>query len=181
MKTVYRNIKGSIYKYRRSKHGLVALLYNNQKGNCRNKNRDLPSYTLNELRDWVFSCKHFLTLFSEWEQSGYSKLLTPSIDRKNPLEGYTLSNIQLMTWSENLNKGRKEMTITQGKPVEQYSNGELIGVYLSLTEAWKQTGVDFRQIGNCLKGRRKTAKGFEWKYANLTKSQLKQIWEEANL
>ena len=46
-----------------------------------------------------------LQLFSQWEQSGYVRKLTPSIDRKITSQGYTLENIQWITHSENSRKG----------------------------------------------------------------------------
>lgn len=37
-------------------------------------------------------------------------------------------------------------------------------VYNSMTEAMKKTGIDRRNIGQCLSGRTKTAGGFHWEY-----------------
>lgn len=51
------------------------------------------------------SNQQFLELFSTWEQSGYERKLTPSIDRKFSNQGYTLENIQWITHSENSRKG----------------------------------------------------------------------------
>ncbi len=187
MKTNYVDIKESIYKYQRSKNGLVARIYGNQINNSKSNKRGRPRYSLNTLRNWVFAQDNFELLYSNWVESGYKKEKTLSVDRINPLHGYILSNLQLMTWRENLDKGRKEMTLTQGRPVAQYNKmGELLGVYLSIIDAGKSTNVDYRFIGNCLTrgknktGKIKTAGGFIWKYHKLSKSQLTDIWEKAN-
>ena len=187
MKTNYVDIKESIYKYQRSKNGLVARIYSNQINNSKSSKRGRPRYSLDTLRKWVFAQDNFELLYNNWVESGYKKEKTLSVDRINPLYGYTLSNLQLMTWRENLDKGRKEMTITQGRPVAQYNKmGELLGVYLSIIDAGKKTNVDYRFIGNCLRrgknkiGKTKTAGGFIWKYHKLSKSQLIDIWNKAN-
>ena len=51
MKTEYKKIKDSIYKYQRSKKWLLAKIYSNQINNWKRKRWEIPSYTLSELRD----------------------------------------------------------------------------------------------------------------------------------
>lgn len=38
--------------------------------------------------------------------------------------------------------------------------------YFGLMEAERQTGISHSNISNCLKGKRNTAGGFHWKYAD---------------
>lgn len=53
------------------------------------------------------------------------------------------------------------------RPVVAYDKeGNLICEYGSLKDADQSTGVDFRNIQACCKGRKKTAGGFVWKYAD---------------
>ena len=65
------------------------------------------------------------------------------------------------------NRGRKLGGKSSGKPVQQYSlKGTLINVYSSMEEAEKQTGVSFKSISNCCRGKQKTAGGYCWKYVD---------------
>lgn len=63
-----------------------------------------------EFMDW---CKQrhnllmFIVLYIDWSASGFDLTLCPSIDRIDPDEGYTLTNIQWMTFSENCEKNHK--------------------------------------------------------------------------
>ena len=51
------------------------------------------------------------------------------------------------------------------KKVGKYNkNGELIKVYNSVSEAWKDKNPNPELIRNCCKGRTKTSGGFVWKY-----------------
>ena len=57
------------------------------------------------------------------------------------------------------------MKKTQGCSIEQYSiDGKLIKKWDSIREA-SRNGFDFRHIQSCLKGKSKTHKGYEWRYA----------------
>lgn len=49
----------------------------------------------------------FDDLYATWEQSGFSRKLTPSIDRINNDKGYTMDNMQWITVSDNSKKGAK--------------------------------------------------------------------------
>ena len=52
------------------------------------------------------------------------------------------------------------------KPVRQYTNeGVFVAEYVSLKEAEQKTKVHSQHISNCCKGKRKSAGGFIWKYA----------------
>lgn len=61
------------------------------------------------------------------------------------------------------------------RPVEAYdANGGLIGSWGSLKEADAATGVDFRNIQACCKGKRRIAGGYIWRYVD------KQVDTEVN-
>ncbi len=52
------------------------------------------------------------------------------------------------------------------KPVAQYdTNGNLLKEWPSTVEITRQTGYDYSCISKCCRGERKTAYGFEWRYA----------------
>jgi len=52
-----------------------------------------------------------------------------------------------------------------GKCIAQYStSGEFIAAYETAREAQKVTGISFKMISNCVRGKCKTGGGFIWKY-----------------
>ena len=168
MKTEYQKYKNSILKYQRSIDGLIAKIYSNQRQRCREKNKPMPKYNLEQLRNWCKKQDKFYLLYSVWVKSGYNKNKTPSIDKINPLGNYVFGNMQIMTWLENHEKGRKERNLTQGKRIYQIDiKGKKIKKFLSITDAYKETGIDFRQISSVLCGRAKTAHGYKFEYAKI--------------
>ena len=67
--------------------------------------------------------------------------------------------------------GNKEIRRAYGKDpikVEQIDKdtGEIIAIYPSISEAERKTGIKNSHICWCCKGKRKTAHGYKWKYAN---------------
>ena len=50
---------------------------------------------------WAFQSETLKRLYSEWVKSGYSRKLTPSVDRIDPKIGYEISNMEWVTHSEN--------------------------------------------------------------------------------
>jgi group I intron endonuclease len=65
---------------------------------------------------------------------------------------------------------KRQIALSQNKrkEVEQYSlTGALVTRYISIKEAAKQLGVAYQGISNCCNGKRKTAFGFVWKYAEV--------------
>lgn len=52
-------------------------------------------------------------------------------------------------------------------PIDQYTReGDYITTYQTIAEASKQTGIGDTSIGNCLRGRSKSAGGYVWKFNN---------------
>ena len=77
------------------------------------------------------------------------------------------SNLEWCTRIENVNHGtrNKRSGKTQSKPVGQYTrSGELVKLWPSTIEAERQAGFDCGQISRVANGKRKTHKGFVWKY-----------------
>ena len=77
------------------------------------------------------------------------------------------SNLEWCTRIENVNHGtrNKRSGETQSKPVGQYTrSGELVKLWPSTIEAERQAGFDCGQISRVANGKRKTHKGFVWKY-----------------
>jgi hypothetical protein len=143
-------------KYRRTKKGMVTNLYHKMKG------RNTVSFQLKDLHEFA-SCPKFDRLFNEWEKRKYHKQLKPSIDRISNKIGYTLENIQWLTWAENRYKQSMERRSRNGAVIQMLA-GKPFKYYKSQREAVKKTGLNQSGISNCLTGKRKTCGGYEWKY-----------------
>ena len=81
-------------------------------------------------------------------------------------------NLQLISHKENLNYGSRNSRIakamTNGKLSKQvgaFKDGELVMAFPSAREAGRQ-GFCKSSVVYCCNGKRKTHKGFEWKYLN---------------
>ena len=74
-------------------------------------------------------------------------------------------NLNLMTPKENVNWGTgiKRKTKTQSKKVGAFKNGELVMTFSSANEAGRN-GFQYSHIVDCCNGKRKTHRGFEWRY-----------------
>lgn len=159
----------------RSKFGLASRIYSNQKTNSKRRGHTNPDYSTRELREWLYSQPEYNRLYSEWVESEYDRLKAPSCDRINDSEGYSLSNIKLMTWAENKAKGHMDIrsmkisnrTLLNGGhcPIDKLSlAGDIIETYISQSEAARKNNVYQANIHKCLIGKIKTTGGFKWQY-----------------
>ena len=89
-------------KYRHTKSGVLTQLFYHINRNARARNMERPNFSKKELIDWATTETQFDTLYENWVASGYSKDLTPSIDRLNDYKSYTFDNIRLVTWGGKL-------------------------------------------------------------------------------
>ena len=158
---------------RRTKEGLISQIYYNQKGHSKDRGHNVPSYSREELIEWAFSQTLFHVLYDNWKRLDFQKSYVPSVNRKNDYIGYTMDNIELMTWGENKAKGeydkKKGINNKNNKAVLKCdSNGYVLEEYYSISEALRVTGI--RHISECCKGKLKSAGGFKWKYKNKGKA-----------
>ena len=58
-----------------------------------------------EFYNWAFNNLQFFVLFCNWENSGYDRKLTPSVDRIDSSKGYSPDNMEWVTHSENSRRG----------------------------------------------------------------------------
>ena len=153
--------------------GVVNMVYANQRMTSRKMGRPEPNYTHQELRDWVFNQPNWTALYNAWVASGYDKYIKPSCDRINSSLPYTLNNLQLVTFTENManqaRDSRKGMHLGRnGVAVRQLTKtGEIVAEYPSISLAMrslnKETHTGYN-ISSVCKGIWKTAYGYKWEY-----------------
>jgi len=156
-------------RYSRTKNGLVARIYNSQKTGSKSRGHSMPSYSKQELKDWLYSQHIFHDLYDLWVMSGFDKEQRPSVDRLDDYVGYEFGNIQVMTWRENRVKyyldkvsGKNNKTALPVLQFDKYGNS--VNRYHSISEASRITGTNKSNIAQCAKGKRTSAGGFVWKY-----------------
>ena len=153
--------------YRRSKNGLPVIIYHHQQIASIKRNHIFPTYTMEELREWMFSQKLFHELYDNWKNSGYDSWLTPSCDRMDDYKPYTLSNLQLMTWRENNLKFHAD----KKNGVNNKANKSVIGTHLitgeivrfySACDAERSLNVCCQNISGCIRNKRRSSGGYKW-------------------
>lgn len=145
-------------QYRKTPKGLLTNSYNHQ------KNRKKTEYSLRELQDSFIKNKRFERLFKEWQKSGYKKEMKPTVDRIDCLKGYTLKNIQVLTWAENRYKQRMELKRIRARKCYMCLNGKVIKVFGSQREAVLKTGLSQGNLSEALNKKRRTCGGYNWTY-----------------
>lgn len=99
-------------RYEKTKEGFLVRLYRNMKSRIegiqkikRHLYSDKEILGKSEFYSWAKSCQEFHYLYDNWKESNYSRKLTPSVDRINSSKGYTLDNMEWVTFSENCRRG----------------------------------------------------------------------------
>lgn len=138
-----------------------------------------PQYSLEELLHWVDLQTNSLKLWDDYVKSSYKNSLRPSVDRLDDSLGYTLDNIQLVTWGENRAKGAKTKMageMSSARPVAAYNlDGTHHKDFCTTSEAaryvkGKPYGIHTVANGIPVKDGRgslyqpKTYKSFTWKW-----------------
>lgn len=166
-------------KIRHTKSGLVSSMIRNQRKACIARGQNMPTYTLDELKGWVFSQPNFETLFNEWVASGFDKWKKPSIDRIDEKLSYNFSNIRLVTWRENLDKqsvkhraGINTKKVKEHKAVKatHLHSGETL-FFCSMSSAeryFRAKGLPAYQgsISAVCRGRNKKHLNYKWEFAD---------------
>lgn len=83
----------------------------------------------------------------------------------------SIFNLNLMTPKENSNWGTRNKrikvsqinSVTKSKSVGAYKDGKLVMTFQSTMEAGRN-GFNHSHISNCCNGKRKSHKGYEWRY-----------------
>jgi len=152
-------------KYRHTPKGMVTNLYQKLKDRSTAKGYGSLTFSLNDFKLWALNSDEFKRLFEIWEFDNYSKNAKPSVDRINPMKGYVFDNMQWLSWNENYYKGIAEVADKKKKPVEMYKDGQLLGIFKSVQDAQFFLGLKSNgDISDNLRGKRKTVKGYSFRY-----------------
>ncbi len=155
----------------RTKPYVVKLIYSNQKVNSKYRGHKPPTYSAKELKEWLYSQEEFHILYDNWKRLDYQKMYKPSTDRKDNNIGYTIANIKLMTFGDNLKNATNDIVCGRTKTTKailQYTkSGILLNEYISTAQAEKETGISKSAICYNLKNKTKHSGGFVWEYKDI--------------
>lgn len=157
---------------RKTKSYIVINTYYSLCAKSLRRNHKSPQFSVSELREWMLSQEIFHELYDKWVISGYDKWERPSIDRVNDYIGYSFSNMQILTWSENHKKAISDMkngvNTKSSKAIIQYDlDGNFIKEHYSVRSAGREMIILSTNICQALKGNIKHSGGFIWKYKNI--------------
>ena len=144
----------------------MTNLYHKQVERCKKTGRVLPTYSLGELHSRFLDNEIFLSIYNNWVNEGYKYYDKPSIDRIDNAEGYTMDNIQVLTWQDNRQKGDIENSHVTTQVVQSSMDGLRLAVFPSIKEAVKATGCHQGLISACCLGQRNQTGGYKWHYGN---------------
>ena len=161
------DVRNNPVNYGLTEKGVIRTIYGSQKFNSRTRKMDPPDYSKSELKEWLYK-NGFKELFDKWVKSCYNKKLKPSTDRINDFISYSLDNITLGTWQDNIDHVTQDMLNGTGKAgkrcksVLQFYNRKLAAQYVSYNSAMRSVGYSFEKWINTGKPDRKN--GFTWYY-----------------
>jgi len=101
----------------RSYSALPYRMYSNQIEHSKTRGHPRPEYTRQEFKLWVTTQGKYNKLYEQYKASDYDKRLVPSVDRLDPMQGYNFSNIELVTFIENMKRNGDVQKKVSGKPV----------------------------------------------------------------
>jgi len=157
----------AIQEYQKTKDGLISTIYSTQRATSRKRGDPMPTYTLGELREWMFSQRVFHELYDNWKESGYNTRLRPSCDRLDDYKPYTLDNLRVVTWRENnqryMSDSLNGINTKQCISIIQFIGNVDIAKYYSINSAARKTEIHHSNISACCNGRRKFAGGSQWR------------------
>lgn len=148
----------------------IQDIYLNQLGSSSRRNIGAVQYTKQELTDWCLAQPLYHSLHADWVASGFLRELAPSVDRKDDYLPYSLSNIQLMTAKQNLDKGFADRAAGVNNKlstsVDQFTlDGVYVATYPSCNLAGRAMGkINGSSIAAVCTGKRNKAHGYVWKY-----------------
>ena len=157
-------------KKNKTKRWLATHIYHHQIQSSKKRGHSPPSYDKDELYDWLLAEPMFDKLYDDWVNSGFNTKLYPSVDRVEDDKPYSMSNIQLMTFKENHEKGVIDRINNpdhgSNKAVSQWTmDGIFVDTFESAAVAGRETGISITGIRSTRAGTRNSAGGYVWTYA----------------
>lgn len=123
---------------------------------CTNKNKDGYKYYGGRGIKCLITAEELKIL---WFRDKACLMKQPSIDRIDSNGNYEFENCRFIELKKNISRAFE-------KPVDQLTrDGMLIKTWVSMTEAGKKLGFNYKNISLCCKNQRKTAFGYTWRYA----------------
>lgn len=145
----------------------ITSLRNSMIANSKSRGHQSPKLSLKQFKLWITSQPRWDNIVANWVDSGFNTYLAPSVDRLNNDKSYTLNNIQLVTWVENMANNYKDSSHT----IEIYNTqGSFIGVADNSFAASLVTKDTIYTISNgCRSKKRLSKNGFQYKYMGSSK------------
>lgn len=168
MEEIWKDIKGYEGVYKVSNKGRVKHIskQNNQENICK-----IYKSNSNYLTVFLYKTNHQKHVFVHRlvaQAFIENPLNLPCVNHKDEnRENNCVENLEWCTHKYNMNYGNvaKKIGAANSKPIIQLDlNGNIIKRYSSGMQAQRETGFSNGWIGDCLRGRKKTYKGYIWKY-----------------
>jgi hypothetical protein len=188
--------KECVIKRNRTKYGVIQKIRHYQTASSKKRKHPAPSYTVDELYQWVCKQPTWVAIYTSWVNSNYSSKLKPSIDRINDYKPYTLYNIQLTTWEANNHRYHQDhiagINNKQDTAVDMLNlNGQFIRRFHSISAASRH--LKMKNVSEILavctgKPRKsknrdgtrrlcylKTSGGYKWRFSTQSNSDINDI------
>jgi hypothetical protein len=147
----------SYHNYEKTHKGFLMRLYRNMKSRVSGiQKKCIHLYYGKELLpkddfySWANSCPEFYRIFDKYQKSGYDRKEAPTVDRIDPLKGYSIDNMRWLTHSENSRLG--SINNPTKMPIEVFKDGNSLGSFKSIGEAAKATGIEYFSLYNRVSG-----------------------------
>lgn len=109
-----RNNPEKAKEYRNTIPSLICRIYNRMQSRVNGKAckspylyKGLAICTKEEFNKLAYTSHEFKMLYIAWKDNEWNIRLTPSVNRINPELGYTIENIEFITFSKNCSQTRK--------------------------------------------------------------------------
>ncbi|HEY9874556.1 MAG TPA: hypothetical protein V6D12_14040 [Candidatus Obscuribacterales bacterium] len=160
--------------YRKTPKGLATNLYNKIKERSAMRGWVVP-FSLAAFQQWFMQQDDLKYLMFAWRKNNYKSPWRPSVDRIDCKKPYSFSNMRLITWMANREKGDFENSQVTTEVIQLSMSGKIISVYSSIKEAVKETGCHQGLISACCQGKRNNTSGFKWRYGRTFRKKPESI------
>lgn len=122
---IRRKLNGNAetHKYEKTPKGFLMRLYRNMQSRITGVQKakwhlykDKYLLPRDSFYNWALNSPDFYFLYTDWVRSGYTRKLTPTVDRIDPAKGYELSNMRWLTHSENSRLGSINAHLATSRP-----------------------------------------------------------------